>query len=297
MSENKQSVTSLLGEFKSLAILVFILVLCFGSGFLLSNCQSGNKYDSLLTNYTNVSDRLTVTKNRVQSLDKTLRGKNEEAQELRNIIASFEDRPAEIRYIVKTETIIEGSTEVVVELPPNYLYRLDNGLAVASFSQSVGEGNGNDHQYEFTAFDLTFNTNVVISEDETAVMLAATSSHEPEQAYNMPVQSVDVTKIREHKIFEPHLIVGMTVPIEFAPPGIDATASFAVSLFHPVEEVDLLAPRISFNNKQFRIGIDAIGYNLGHKIPIITDLWVSVGTSIAIGDQYPSLDVTIGSKF
>jgi len=291
------TLTKLLGEFKSLAILVFILILCFASGFFLSDCQSGNKYNSLLTNYTDVSDQLTVSKNRVQSLDVALRGKDEEAQELRNIIASFEDRPAEIRYIVKTETIIEGSTEVVVELPPNYLHRLENGLPVASFLQSVGENSNDDYQYEFTTFDLTFNTNVIVSEDETAVMLAATSSHEPGQTYNIPVQSVDVTRIREHKIFEPHLLVGMTVPIEFAPPAVDATASFAVSFFHPVEEVDLLAPRISFNNKQFRIGLDVVGYNLGHKIPIITDLWVSAGTSIAIGDQYPSLDISIGSKF
>lgn len=289
--------TEVLGEFKSLAILLLILVVCFASGFFLSDCQSKNEYGALLNNYNDVSDQLTVTKNREQSLNAALKGKDEEAQELRNIIASFEDRPAEIRYIVRTETIVEGGSDIVTELPPNYLHRLNNGLPVASFTQSIGETSNEDYQYRFDTFDLTFNTSVVVSEDETAVIVAATSSFEPEEVYNIPIQNVSVTEIREHKIFEPHLLVGLTVPIEFAPPQVDATASISVSLFHPREELDILAPRISFNSSAFRIGADIVGYNLGHKIPIITDLWISAGTSIAIGDQYPSLDITLGSKF
>ena len=75
-----------------------MIVLGFVGGFLLSDCSSQKDYDLLLSQANSTIDELSITKNKVQSLNKIIGGQDEEAQTLREIITSYENRPAEIDY-------------------------------------------------------------------------------------------------------------------------------------------------------------------------------------------------------
>ena len=262
-------ITRLLKEFKSLIAIALLLVLCFASGFFLSDCSAKAKYADLLARKNHSVEELEVSRNQVKSLRSVITESSEEAERLKEIIRDYENRPEEIRYIVQTETVIVGNEEVTTEIPPDHLFRFGNGLAVSRF-MSTEEG------YSFTTFDITFETTTVISEDETAISLSAISSHEPQVRYQIPVTS-EVVRVREHKIFEPHILMGATASFDPKPIGGDLTASLYVSLFHPTENIDLLSPRISFNSNSFRIGADIISYNIGDPLPIVTDLWVGIG--------------------
>ena len=282
-------ITRSLKELKSFFAILFMLVLCFISGFFLSNCNSKAKYADLLQRTNHSVEELEVSKNKVRSLSTILSKKDEETERLKEIIIDYEDRPEEIRYIVRTETVLVGNEETTTEIPPDHLFRFENGLPVSRFA-TTEEG------YTFSTYDVIFESTTVISEDETAVSLSATSSFEPEVRYEIPVSN-EVVRVREHKIFEPHILMGATASFDPKPLGGDLTASLYVSLFHPTEDLDLLAPRISFNSKSFRVGVDIIAYNVGKPLPIVTDLWVGVGVSGRIGNEAPSIDLTIGSKF
>ena len=290
MSEKREgSITKMLKELKSFFVILFLLVLTFGSGFLLSDCSAKAKYAELLDRKNHSVEELEVANNKVRSLSSVISDKSEEAEKLKEIIRDYENRPAEIRYIVKTETILVGNQETTTEIPPNHLFRFNNGLPVSRFA-TTEEG------YSFSTFDVTFETTTIISEDQTAISLSAISSYEPDVRYPIPVSS-KVVRVREHKIFEPPLLVGATGSFDLGPVGGDLSASLYTSLFHITENIDLVSPRISFNNDSLRIGIDLISYNIGDPLPIATDLWVGLGVSGKIGNQGPSIDLTIGSKF
>ncbi len=282
-------ITKSLKELKSFFIIIFLLVLCFSSGFFLSDCNARAKYKDLLERNENSVQELEITRNSVRSLSSVLSEKDEETERLKAIITDYENRPEQIRYIVKTETILVGNEETATELPPDYLFRFENGLPVSRFA-TTEEG------YTFNTFNVTFETTTVVSEDETAVSLSAISSFEPELRYQIPITS-EVVRVREHKIFEPHILMGATASLDTKPLGGDLSASLYVSLLHPTEDLDLLAPRISFNTNSFRIGGDIISYNIGKPLPIVTDLWIGIGLSGRIGNEAPSIDLTIGSKF
>jgi hypothetical protein len=290
MNEKEEgSVTKMLKELKSFFVILFLLILTFGSGFLLSDCSAKAKYTELLDRKNHSVEELEVASNKVRSLSSVISEKSEEAERLKEIIRDYETRPAEIRYIVQTETVLVGNQETTTEIPPDHLFRFNNGLPVSRFA-TTEEG------YSFSTFDVTFETTTVVSEDETAISLSAISSYEPDIRYPIPVSS-QVVRVREHKIFEPHLLVGATGSLDLGPVAADLTASLYTSLFHITENIDIVSPRISFNNDSLRIGLDVISYNIGGPLPIATDLWVGIGVSGKIGNQAPSIDLTIGSKF
>ena len=282
-------ITKSLKELKSFFAILLGLVLVFGSGFLLSDCSARAKYSELLEKKDHSVEELEVVRNEVRGLSSVISEKTEEAERLKEIIRDYETRPEEIRYIVRTETVLVGNEETTTEIPPDHIFRFEQGLPVSRFA-TTEEG------YSFSTFDVTFETTTVISDDETAVSLSATSSYEPDVRYSIPLSS-EVVRVREHKIFEPHILMGATGSLDTKPLGGDLTASLYVSLFHPTENIDLLAPRISFNANSFRIGADIISYNIGDPLPIVTDIWIGIGLSGKIGNEAPSIDLTIGSKF
>ena len=288
MSQDKP-VTSLLRELKSFFAILFLIAMVFIGGFFLSNYISAKKYDALLQQANASVEELSIERNRTRGLNQVLSEKDAETQRLREIIVDYENRPEQIRYIVRTETVLVGTEEVTPELPEEYVFRFETGLPVSRFAPT-------EEGFQFNTFDVTFNSTTVISEDETALSIVAVSSHEPEIEYPIAVNN-EVIKIRETKFFEPHISVGIMASLDLKPIGGDLTAAISVPLLHPNEDLDFLAPKIAFNTNSFRAGVDVVGYNVGSHIPILTDLWISAGISGQIGNEAPSIDITIGSKF
>lgn len=288
---NPSTISKLIQDFKGFLTIGIMIVLAFAGGFLLSDCSSQKQYDLLYGQNNSTIDELAITKNKVQSLGRIISGKDEEAETLREIIRSYENRPAEIEYVVRTETVFVGNTEEIRELPHDYLFTFQNGLPVSQF-QVLEQG------YSFTTFDIDFDTTVVISEDDTAVLLEATSNFD-DIPRRIELTEVNVQRVREHKIVELQVQFGITPSINTKPLSGDLSASISVPWLHPRDDLDILSPRISANSNSLRIGGDFVSYNLGSKVPIFTDLWVGVGMSATLTPptEYPSIDFTIGSKF
>ena len=87
MSEKKEgSITKMLKELKSFFVILFLLILTFGSGFLLSDCSAKAKYTELLDRKNHSVEELEVANNKVRSLSSVISDKSEEAEKLKEII-------------------------------------------------------------------------------------------------------------------------------------------------------------------------------------------------------------------
>tara|TARA_Y100001970_G_scaffold291695_2_gene429873 strand:- start:845 stop:1783 length:939 start_codon:yes stop_codon:yes gene_type:complete len=300
----KSPLAKLFTDLKIVLIFIALLILCIGAGYAWSHINASEKYELLLKEKTAVIEELNISKNRTINLSELLEGEAQEAEELRAIIKSLEAREPEIEYVVKTETVIKKSKPKIIELekckaPPEYVYLLENGLPVARFKAHTNEEEGKVTYTHETA-DIAFENSIVITDEETAVMTKVKSSLKPGKQYLVRTDKVQTKKIKDFKTFEPHLMISLGGSLELTPIGGDLTANISMPLFHITDrEWDLLAPKIGFNNNSFRVGVDVVSYNLGKELPIITDLWLSLGTSIDLlnGSKYPSLDLSIGSKF
>lgn len=287
---NPPRITELLSEFKSLIILIVILILSFAGGFFFSQLQSQKAYDLLLGENTKKIEELSVTKNRVVSLKGLLSDKNDENAELKEIIKSYENRPKEIEYVVITETVFVGEENRYPDLPNVYLYTFENGMPVAIFKVE-------EDDYLFKTFDISFSSTVVVSEDETAVLLKAKSSYDDVE-HKIEIDDVSVNKVRDQKLIEPHIQVSLTGSLNMVPPSGDLSVSLSTPWLHPKPNLDILSPRISGNSSSFRAGIDFVSYNIGDELPVFTDLWLGLGAStVLVPTSSYSIDVTIGSKF
>ena len=98
-----------LSKFKQYTPVLLAGAFCLLVGFFVGNYQVNKEYQTLLDNYTSQHEHLTVEKNRNKSLSQTLRQAEEDQQELLDLIAELKDKPPEIKYIVKTVTVIEPS--------------------------------------------------------------------------------------------------------------------------------------------------------------------------------------------
>lgn len=280
-----------------LPLIVSILItisLLYGVGFFLHRVDTLREQNEILAQQKYLVEQdLTRVNNKATSLEKLLSDKTFEGQQLQSIIANLRSKPADVRYIVKTQTKLIGTT--VVETPmvdssltDEHYFKFDNGLVIA---HSLLEPN----QRKYDVYDLDFDAIVVIGEKDTGVLLYARSSFNPEEEVNLEVERIEVQRIAEHhRVFEPHLALGLTGSFS---PTLDLSASIYIPLLHPIDNLDFLAPRASFSSKDIRVGADIISYNIGAPLPVLTDLWIGAGASWAFISKGISADITIGSKF
>lgn len=287
-----QPLPNLISNFKALIAFIGILTAAFAGGYLLSNYNNSKTYSLLLGEQNSTIEELSIVRNENTSLNQILSKKDEKTKELKEIISSYEEKPVEIKYIVKTETIIKGKEEEKENLPEEYLFKLENGLPVSKFKK-LEDG------YLFKTFDIEFDATVVISDDETAVLLTGKSSYDQERR-RINISKTETKKIREIKLFEPQVslaVLGsLTLSLEDSISG-DLLLSLGFPFFHPSEHVDVLSPRLSANGSVFQVGVDAFSYNVGHNIPVLTDLWIGSGLALEAPSGNFSLNVNIGSKF
>lgn len=301
---SKGPIARTLEESKSFIFLIIIVIGLFAAGYYTSRWQTSDDYELLSQEKEALLENLKLAKNKTTNITSLLENKDRETQELKEIIRGLKEAPAKIKYIVKTKTVIKGgeTNEVVTVTndcpnpPPGYQFKFENGLPVAEFRVKK-EANRQTYQYE-TA-DITFKTAIVIAEDKTGVLLKASSSLEPGKEFTLIAEDVTVSKIKQFSIFEPHVMLGITTSMELVPVTLDVTGTLSLPLLHLLDKrFDMLAPKISFNGSSARLGLDIASYNIGHDIPIITDLWLTIGSSVDFtsGQSYPSIDLSVGSK-
>jgi hypothetical protein len=242
-----------------------------------------NQYQGLIQTQ---NENIAVERNRTRSLRQITKGLQEENDELATLVQDLESRPPEIKYVTRTETVVvsEKGPETLSELPEEYLFKVGEKLVVARFAQEEGE-------YVFETYDLTFVNAVLIGETETSSIVSVSTSFDPELKEEFKPE-LKVTRVRDQKLFTPHLGVGITGSV----PTPELSASLYASFIHPNENLDLLSLRVGGNSQAFRVGVDPVGYNIGSKLPVVQDLWIYGGAGLSTQTGF-NADITIGTKF
>jgi len=222
-----------------------------------------------------------------KSLKESLQSLSDENLQLSDLVVSLRENVNNVEYIEIVRTVIKGEeTQEFENLPEQHVFKLDQGLAVAKFKRG-------ESSFIFETFDLNLVNSIVIGKNTTTALLQIASSYEPEKFYEIKIDELKVTRVKDRKIFEPNLGIGITASFEPTP---DILGSMYISFFHPNENLDLLALRASFNRTNFKIGLDPAGYNLGHVLPVVTDLWIYGGLGIQ-PNLNTSFDFSIATKF
>jgi|14_taG_2_1085336.scaffolds.fasta_scaffold00703_2 hypothetical protein len=269
-----------------------LLLLVFGSGWWVRDVGAQADVQSLVQDHEIVLQEIEVQRvEQVSSLTKALAAAGDDREVLLDQLASMKSKPAEIKYITKFETVVEGTpTVVTAELPETHVFQLESGLAVAKFSTEPAG-------YAFDTADLTLTANLVVGNKDSALSLRAESDLEPGTVYELPVENLHVQHIRETKLFEPHILLGAGVSA--GPGGIGYGPHVASSLFHPRPQIDLLAIRVGSTSARGTtrpsVGIDPVLYNVGDAMPVVTNIWLGAGASVDTSGLV-SGTISIGAK-
>ena len=159
-------------------------------------------------------------------------------------------------------------------LPDQHLFQLGDGITVSEFARE-------DEGFRFETYELAFKADIAVGEQTTAALIQLETSYEPGVWHEVATE-LDVVRVDERKLFEPHIGLGITgsVPIP------DVTGSVWVSFIHPTNSWDIGVARISMNNNSLRVGIDPVAYNIGDRLPVLTDTWIAPGASIKACSAY-----------
>ena len=262
-----------------------IVGLLLGSTFALGEWSGSRDQNKLIMELGNAREDITVVRNENASLEEAILESEANRQDLLDTIASLKQRPIEIEYIVVTKTTVEPIDRVVEvkTLPESHKFTWDNGLVVAEF-KNLGE------TYKFITHPMTFSATTVISDKKTAVLFEGTSGFNDHKATLHT--EVTTTKTPEHKKLEPHVGVGITGGY----PSPDLRANIFGSAYHPTPSLDVGVVRLSANKTTASIGLDPVSYNLGAKLPVVTDLWLSAGADYTT-DNNAQFTLSLGSKF
>ena len=274
-------------------VLLLSFLLALSGGYMLGKESNHGDYLSLLDSIEITHKEIAVEKNKNKRLEEVLSAEHDRQRELLELVASLRAKPAEVKYIIRTETVLKPSDPVFItpDLPDEYLFALEDDIVVGKFTQRWI--NSNIPEYAFDTYELTFVGDLVVTDDKTAILLQVESSYSPGTFHDVPV-TMEVTEITDtdRKLIEPHIGMGLTTS---AIP-VDVTLGAYSTLVHPTENLDLLGLRVGINKETVRFGIDPIGYNIGSQLPVFTDLWVYAGASTNL-ELEPTIDLTIGTKF
>lgn len=282
----------------ALGLIVVLLLVggSFGFGLQIASHRAEKRIQSALMQADITAEKLSVSRNKERNLTKVLSKAQSEDTRLREVIASLKARPADVRYIVRTETVLKPSepkTVVVTELPPSHKFTLQDKLVVAEF-ETEGE------EYRFLTHKLELRARMAISEDKTAISVEASTSADPEHWEEVEV-SLEVDKISKVKPVEFNIGAGFTlggggnIATSLPTPGV--YGGLTLTFLHPKSDLDVLQFRIGTDGQSLAGGIDPVSINIGEHLPVLTDFWVApIGATIATNGAL-TFGTTVSSKF
>jgi hypothetical protein len=225
-----------------------------------------------------------------ESLEGLLTAKDARVQGLIAELALANGRPERTREVIQWRTRVEPGPVEVIGCSPG-LAALENGIVVAEFDGET-----------LSALGLLHRGAIVLNDNRATASIEMASDYDPANWAEIPIE-LEVQSLREHKIFEPHLALGLTGSLEPSPVGGAASASLLMTFIHPHEDWDVLGARISVASGSVRAGVDVVGGNLGKPLPLVDDLWIYGGASLGVRFNEPlvrpawSIDLTLATKF
>lgn len=264
---------------------VIVLLLAFIAGAQVTAHNKNKVINELLVQGADLHTEIVAARNKSKDLTTIINKLETEQTSLKQLIRELKDRPAEVQYVTKVETVLVPEKEIVYveKLPDNYVHKIQD-IPVASFTQ-LADG------YEFRTFELHFQGLIVTGNSSSTALLQVESSGDTGIVHEIPIELV-VYKNKVRKVIEPHIGVGLTVSV----PTMTASGSFIISWWHPFENLDAVSARISLNTKEIKLGLDLVSYNIGAHIPLLTDTWIGIGPDINQNLE-PAGSITVWSKF
>jgi len=272
--------------------LLVLLLLSFLAGYYHHSYNSKSIFSDLESQNL---DLIATAENNKQSYNQTIDDLKEENKGLIAIISQYENTPEKIKYITRIKTVIKGEDEIVQSIdenpvPNSHEFVLENGLPVASFEAS-------EKNYIYNTYDLQLETDIVIGTTSTSAIVTAYSSADPSTPYKMPTKvSVREVSSSDVKLLELNISIGVTVDLDKTIRS-DVYGSVSLPFLHLSENLDLLAPRFSFNTHSRKLGVDLISWNIASKLPLVSDIWISPGLSVDLSSTAGTVDLTLGSRF
>lgn len=293
--------------------LIGIALIASVAGFFFGSCSKETDdqqtIEYLMESVPEVHTEIKEVKVQDETLVNAIKELSDENTQLLDLVRRLKDKPAEVRYVVQTETKIEPANpkEIFDELPNNYQHKTKEGLVLAEFNvlepvpelSVISEGLGIDHDptkysFSFETYDLTIKNSVVIGKDSATSLLQVASAKEPDKFYEIPITDLTVINTEEeHKKLEANVGISLTGGLSAKP---EFMASVFASFIHPVKNLDVLGVRLSGNTTNFVFGVDAVGYNIGAHIPVFTDLWIHGGAGVDLFGKPVGL-ISLGTKF
>ena len=263
-------------------VLLFVSLALYVKSIFDTRAESKSLF--LLQNISNLEEKETLLESKNKSLENVISSIDEENKNLLSQIALLKSRKEKIKYI---DVIKYKTKEVVVvkeNLPPSFIYRTEEGMPICSFEYK--------ENYIFKVIPTEYKLDLVKSDKSTSVVLKAKPAEEKEY-YTLPVEINESSsvKIKKFPRIEPNLSVGIALSYSN---NLQLSPVFQVPFIHLSDNLDILTPKITFNDS-VSIGINAIDYNIGSNLPVVTDTWLGFGPGFSVQNRY--FEVTLTSKF
>jgi hypothetical protein len=223
----------------------------------------------------------------------------ERAQLVIDLAAALE-RPAQVRTITHVETVLEAGP--VVDMPiagdcpapadtaHNYT---TGGLTVARYEQR-------DAQQRHITYDLAVRATVAIGDVDAVALVEVATGADPEEWVEVPAAlEVHTATATPHKLVSASVALGVSghlaSPLPAMRPQLEASAALLLPWLHPSRVVDVMTPRLGVSSRDIRAGVDVVSWNLGAVLPVVDDLWIGAGASIATDARW-SADLTVSTR-
>jgi hypothetical protein len=296
----------------SLAVIGTVGLLLIG-GAVGRGCAAGGTTDAeLVKQLSELRERhvgvVSVMNDEIDSLRELIDSKDEDLGLQADLILELSDQPTEVRYIVKTVTVVEPinvpQTVAVKDLPAEKLFgfrALEGGDIVTDRMTSKDtNGDGVPDEVTFTPYGQKFILDGAIGDESSSFILRVQSDYDS-VIRSLPLD-LKVTRVGgtpntpKRKVVDPELALQVG---GFAGAGIFTRAPVAgyaagVSMpwLHPTTSLDLLSPSVTLGTSWYpdddssaliiRGGATIISSNVGgHGRGILKDTWV--GADIGIG--------------
>jgi hypothetical protein len=205
------------------------------------------------------------------------------SEELQGTVEDLKNRGAKIVTVTQIKTVVQGGETIYIVLPREHVFKLDNGLPVARFEAGT--------EYKFETYNLSFQADIVVTENETGVKLVAKSSA-GDDTYEIPVDSV-VTFVEPpdaKPIFRPQIALLGGVSFPYTGPEVGVALPL---LAGPKDNLSWLAPMVTISD-EVKLGVAPVMFNVGKPIPLIDDLWIFPAYETNFVEHYGM--VAVGTK-
>ena len=260
-------------------ILLFIMLGVTG----LKNIKLQQELDNVIALNEVTLEELDTERIEHQSALQLLQDGDEYSDTLLQQIADLKTRPDKIKYVVRTETILQaGPTVTVKEIPDDYTFRLKNGLAVAAIDKQ-------EDSYDLLTYDVKLRGQVVMTASKTNVSVQASSSEAPDTWLEVPVE-LRVIETEKKITIEPHVGIGLATGYPW-----HVSAALWTTVVHFPNSLDAGGAAVIANNHSLQFGLIPIAYNVGDPLPVLTNVWVAPMATIDLLGQ-PGASILIGGK-